>query len=398
MMKLFSHGDCIQHRKGKSGAMTQSEGGEGYFHSIPHKEAIALVEMARVTRIDMRKMDAADTAEHTAYVKAKRKSEMEEELEAVIKQAALAVTFFNRWKEHGVRTVSAMNAKLRSDFNQPDARKREQLKLNWLREQIQMRVVGLSWTEYKTPWTSGSDEEVGSVDQLRIHLIEIIETERERESEGELPDSVCLPVMQRKVFKPLGTLTVQAQSLSSPFVELTEEQILTRVEAERTRLHAAGEIDDIEDAQPRDDDVPTLDSSLVGWKIDVRWRYWIYNEETQKRKSYYIWCTGEVEQVANGTTDKRTPRCTSLLDKGAVRIKWPEDVDFEEKESAIWSVLKPEDFNKQRHLGWRLSADSIARWARGERPTRAAPTRDAAGGEQQDKPPSPTKTPPKKRR
>ena len=28
MMKLFSHGDCVQHRKGKDGAIKQVEGGE----------------------------------------------------------------------------------------------------------------------------------------------------------------------------------------------------------------------------------------------------------------------------------------------------------------------------------------------------------------------------------
>ena len=51
------------------------------------------------------------------------------------KQSDLADTFFNRWKQRGCRTVSAMNAKLRSDFNEPNAHKREQLKLKWLREQ-----------------------------------------------------------------------------------------------------------------------------------------------------------------------------------------------------------------------------------------------------------------------
>ena len=53
------------------------ERGEGYFYKLPHKEAVALVEMARVTRIEMRKIDYADTAAHAAYVKAKRKSELE---------------------------------------------------------------------------------------------------------------------------------------------------------------------------------------------------------------------------------------------------------------------------------------------------------------------------------
>ena len=76
---------------------------------------------------------------------------------------------------------------------------------------------------------------------------------------------------QGPAFKPLGSLTPQASSLTSPFIELSEEQLLSRVQAERTRLHAAGEIDDIEDAQPLVK--PTLDSSLVGWSIEIRWRY-----------------------------------------------------------------------------------------------------------------------------
>ena len=92
-------------------------------------------------------------------------------------------------------------------------------------------------------------------------------------------------------------------------------------------------------------------------------------------------------QVANGTTDKRTPLCRTLLDAGAVRIKWPEDVDFDEKESAIWSVLKKEDFNKQRHLGWRWSAASIQRLAKGEVPTRA----ETPAEEQLQQPASPPK-------
>lgn len=107
-------------------------------------------------------------------------------------------------------------------------------------------------------------------------------------------------------------------------------------------------------------------------------------------------CRAQVEQVANGTTDKRTPRCSTLLEAGAVKIKWPEDVEFEEKEGAIWSVLKAEDFNRQRHLGWRFSAESIARLARGEKPQRAEAPASAEQRNQPAKPP--TKRPPKKRR
>lgn len=190
-MKTFSHGDCIQHRKRKA-EQQQVEDGEGYFHKLPKKESIALVEMARVSRIDMRKIDAADAAEHAAYVKAKRKSELEEELGKVIKQAAFAVTFFDRWQKRAVRSVTEMNAKLRSDFDEPVASKREQLKLNWLREQIQMRVLGFNWTEFRTSWSCGTDEEVGSFEQLRGHLMEILEEERDRDMNGELPVSACM--------------------------------------------------------------------------------------------------------------------------------------------------------------------------------------------------------------
>ena len=74
--------------------------------------------------------------------------------------------------------------------------------------------------------------------------------------------------------------------------------------------------------------------------------------------------------------------CTKLLDKGAVLIKWPEDKerDDPEPEQRIWSVLKPEDFSKQRHLSWRFYAKaSLRRLRDGEVPTPAQTTPTAAG-------------------
>ena len=39
---------------------------------------------------------------------------------------------------------------------------RTQDKLNWLREQIEMRSIGLGWTELKGQWFSSSDENTGT--------------------------------------------------------------------------------------------------------------------------------------------------------------------------------------------------------------------------------------------
>eukprot|EP00966_Prymnesium_polylepis_P312210 7213955-Prymnesium_polylepis.1 len=64
---------------------------------------------------------------------------------------------------------------------------RNQDKLDWLREQIEMRSIGLSWTEFKGRWFSSKDENTGTVEDLRAHLKTIIGEERELRQSGELP-------------------------------------------------------------------------------------------------------------------------------------------------------------------------------------------------------------------
>ena len=68
-----------------------------------------------------------------------------------------------------------------------------------------------------------------------------------------------------------------------------------------------------------------------------------------------------VVEVADGKTTKKSKKCASPLEWGAVRIKWPADSDYEEAESYSWTVLKPADFRNEVHLGWRYSADELSR-------------------------------------
>ena len=46
-----------------------------------------------------------------------------------------------------------------------------QAKLDWLREQCEMRVIGLSFN-YKLQWGSSKDEDIGTVEDLTGHLKE----------------------------------------------------------------------------------------------------------------------------------------------------------------------------------------------------------------------------------
>lgn len=66
-------------------------------------------------------------------------------------------------------------------------------------------------------------------------------------------------------------------------------------------------------------------------------------------------------QAADGESDKKTPRCKKVLPAGALRIKWPADVTFDEDESFVWSILHPKSFNRDVHLGWRFAACELKR-------------------------------------
>lgn len=140
---------------------------------------------------------------------------------------------------------------------------------------------------------------------------------------------------------------------------------------------------------------PTPDQSLVGKTLEVRWRY--HHKTTGE--PVYMWCEGEVIQVrgcANPQhshrsqsahppviccahvcrlltekTDKKSARCKKVLPAGALRIKWPADVDFDEDESYVWSMLHPKSFNKDVHMGWRFAACELRRMEEAKQPAQA---------------------------
>ena len=83
---------------------------------------------------------------------------------------------------------------------------------------------------------------------------------------------------------------------------------------------------------------------------------------------YYVWCEGEVVQVADGITTKRSKdkRCTKILPAGAVRIRWPADARRKEKETVGWTILNPQDFKREVIHGWRWAARELSTPPRGK--------------------------------
>ena len=73
-----------------------------------------------------------------------------------------------------------------------------------------MRTRGLQWIEFRSKWSSSTDEDVGTVPELTNHLRDILQAEATRRAAGELPTHAPAPIMRRKTFKQLGTATAQA--------------------------------------------------------------------------------------------------------------------------------------------------------------------------------------------
>ena len=110
-----------------------------------------------------------------------------------------------------MRTPSELAAELRKV--RAEAREcnksEEQAALDWLREQIEMRVRGLQWLEFKAQWSSSKDEDAGTVPELTNQLKLIIQAEKQRRDAGELPTHAPAPIPRRKTFKELGEPTAQ---------------------------------------------------------------------------------------------------------------------------------------------------------------------------------------------
>ena len=71
--------------------------------------------------------------------------------------------------------------------------------------------------------------------------------------------------------------------------------------------------------------------------------------------------------IANGTSTKENPdggdRCKKLAQAGAVRIRWPEDLNREVPEPVhyTWNILQEATWNADVHLGWRFTATELSK-------------------------------------
>ena len=76
---------------------------------------------------------------------------------------AYAMELFDSWEANGARTKANVEAALKGHS--------EAAQLEYLRRQIEMRVLGLGWTQFATRWSSQADERIGTVAHLKALLV-----------------------------------------------------------------------------------------------------------------------------------------------------------------------------------------------------------------------------------
>ena len=275
---------------------------------------------------------------------------------------------FERWTRQGILTSALVKEQLK---DRPEAQQ-----LEFLRLQIEMRVLGLGWSKFATRWSSKADSRIGTVAHLTKLLVEdILPQEVAERRLKRLPTEAAPPQNLQREHSALGTVDADAAVVERRALFSTEELKRKAAAATQRRIQA-GISDDVESQQPLVP--PAFDQELVGKWLEVRWRY----TDADTGQYMYIWTPGRVVRVADGLNDKRSKQGKKLLPAGAVLWAYEADEEFEEQAGEQWLTLLPAKFNHQVWYGWRFDPRSLAR-APAEQPeagTSPGMRREAARG------------------
>ena len=216
--------------------------------------------------------------------------------------------------------VKTMLARLRS----------ESAKVEALKENIRMRVLGLGWKQFAITWSQKGVRR--SVDELAMHLKMIIREERKLTP----PTDPALEMPKRAVLPILGTATKQLLE-SEDTAKIDEKEFRERAAELRMQREARGEGSIFSVMQPLY--CPEL-HELMDKRIDVLYSFQLDSEEKVLR-----WCQGKVIKIL---TEKTKP---------TVVVRWDPMPDVDGKENSIEETqqeLPQRKWNKDVEGAWRL--------------------------------------------
>ena len=143
----------------------------GFYHrGLSERMRESLVEMARIGAEGARQEGREAMHQHGAHKLQSRQERLQLALDLAVEKYAHAKELFAAWQSQRAESIAEVDAYI---HERPEAQK-----LEFLRKQIEMRVLGCGMTQFSTQWSSSSDVRIGTVEHLRDVLDEIIMEER----------------------------------------------------------------------------------------------------------------------------------------------------------------------------------------------------------------------------
>lgn len=214
-----------------------------------------------------------------------------------------------------------------------------------LKENIQMRVVGLGWHDLKTAWSKDGKE--FSAAKLTVHLKTIIAAGKSRD----IPSKPPRPLPERKELPTLGTMARDAAALE--LLQLGKgDAFEAKAHAVRAEREEAGVGDSCAERQQIPS--PAVDVSLVGRRLEICCDYQLADGSEWEPR----WCAGEVIAVSDGTNILKIGAVTAKYKKGeAVMMRWDARRDRNEVATESAARLLKSKWNPkgvQEAGGWRF--------------------------------------------
>ena len=358
----FELPENVAHDRGRKSKADARAPKTGFFYGLSPRLQRSLIEYARKEAPRARKVGKEDLAAHDEAKLARREERVITLLNKAVEDYAYSKELFAAWQADSTKPDKI---KVDAQWQAFIKDKPESEVLMFLRKQIEMRVLGLGWSQFATRWSSNADSKIGTVVHLRSLLIEILTHEMTARRMNELPDEAALPQQVQRDLGLLGTVDEDAAEIEMKALFSTEE-LAAKAEAAMQRRVEAGISDSVEDlnAGVNNGAPPAFDQALVGKRVEVLWPY--TDKNTGKR--VLIWATGRVARVADGLTHKSSARARTVLPAGMVLWTWEADPEYEEPAGEKWLALQPKKWNKQQLYSWRYDPREFS--------PAATPTRD----------------------
>lgn len=201
-------------------------------------------------------------------------------------------------------------------------------KLNAVKEQIRIRVLGFGWNDLHHPWSK--DGVAYTPQQLLDYLVDVILPEEKKRG---LPDKPEMNLPSRKYLPQLGEKTADVDVLEMKY-EMEKDKAIEEAIQLREDWEGQGLTDRHEKLQPPR---PEVDAKLVDKEMEILFAY-----KEPDGSINMMWCQGTVMAVKKNSK---------------VHIKWDISTLREGDKAITEETLLKSKYNKHVLGGWRYSLD-----------------------------------------